>query len=66
MVERIQVSILVTEKYARIFFPNKEGITDTANMFFGETLEFRLWCTDIFNHMWDNGERFDLAKIHKD
>ena len=61
----VQLCVTVTEKEACIFFPDKNGVTDMMSGLFSDDVEFRQWCIDYFDDIWNDAEEFDESKLNK-
>jgi predicted transcriptional regulator len=55
--ERIDVSLLVSEKEASVLFRRHSGVMDYVGLF-GTDEKFRKWCTDLFMYYWERAERW--------
>ena len=56
-VERIDVSLLVSEKEASVLFRRHNGVMDYVGLF-GTDQKFRKWCADLFMHYWEGAKRW--------
>jgi len=55
--ERIDVSLLVSEKEASVLFRRHNGVMDYVGLF-GTDEKFRKWCADLFMYYWERAERW--------
>jgi predicted transcriptional regulator len=55
--ERIPVTLVITENYATVVFRRLNGVMDYMGIF-GTDLEFRKWCEDLFLYYWERAERW--------
>ena len=55
--QKIDVMIMVTEKYAVICLPNRNGRKDYTG-FNGTDPKFLKWCRDLFLHYWEQAKTF--------
>lgn len=58
MVDKVSVSVMVTDKEAGIAFGNRKGETDFQNVFYSSEKQFRDWCLDYFYSRWNAAEFF--------
>jgi predicted transcriptional regulator len=52
---KVDVLIVMTEKYAVFCLPNRNGKIDYTG-FTGTTPKFRKWCKDLYLHYWDTAK----------
>jgi predicted transcriptional regulator len=52
---KVDVLVVLTEKYAVFCIPNKNGKIDYTG-FKGEDDVFHKWCKDLFLHYWDKAK----------
>lgn len=63
MVDKVGVGIyLCDDKQAGIMFPRADGEVDMTTLFVSEASRFCGWCSDLFNHYWQRGKKFDVNK----
>lgn len=55
--DRVKVSLAVNEKMGGVTFPDVEGRTDFSCGFIGYSQSFQRWCSDLFDHFWDNARK---------
>jgi predicted transcriptional regulator len=65
MKEKIQVCLAITEKEAIVFFPDLKGNADILSGLFSTDPQFREWCIDYFDHVWESAGIFDESKLVK-
>jgi len=56
-VERVPVTLVITENYARVVFRRNNGVMDYTGLF-GTDEKFRKWCKDLFLYYWERAERW--------
>ena len=59
------IGLLVTEKEAAVFFSKEDGEPDLSEMFTSTDTEFREWCLDYFEEIWDRSSNFQESKLSK-
>jgi predicted transcriptional regulator len=65
MIEKVQVSVIVTDDHAAVSFPNLKGEPDMNTMFFSKDHLFHEWCLDFFTYAWNASHEFDKSKLHE-
>jgi predicted transcriptional regulator len=55
--ERLNVSLLISEKEASVLFRRHNGEMDYVGLF-GTDEKFRKWCADLFMYYWEKAERW--------
>jgi predicted transcriptional regulator len=63
MVDRVQVSVVLNEKYASVMFPTQKGETDMNMMFYSADSIFHEWCLDYFRYRWYGSDIFDESHL---
>ena len=63
MLKRVEVSLVVTEKQACLYFPNLKGETDMMDVFCSQDNLFHEWCLDFFNYQWNRANSFTSSKL---
>ena len=57
IVEKIQFTLILSEKEGFVMFPTKDGKTDMREGFYGNDPEFLDWCKDYFQWCWNNSKK---------
>ena len=55
--DKVKVGIAVNEKMGGVVFPDLSGRTDFSCGFIGYTPDFQRWCSDLFDHYWENARK---------
>lgn len=55
--KEVKIALGVTEKSAGVIFPFTDGKLDFGNGFFGNTPNFRNWCSDLFEYCWKSSKK---------
>jgi predicted transcriptional regulator len=55
--DKVKVGIAVNEKMGGVVFPDLAGRTDFSCGFIGYTSNFQRWCSDLFDHYWENARK---------
>ena len=55
--ERIPVTLVITENYATVVFRTNSGVMDYMGLF-GTDEKFCKWCKDLFMYYWEKAERW--------
>jgi predicted transcriptional regulator len=63
MVDSVQVSVVLNEKYASVMFPTQKGETDMNMMFYSADPIFHEWCLDYFRYRWYGSDIFDESHL---
>lgn len=64
--DKIDINLVVTEKTGEVVFPSiKTGQPDTNAMFSSDDLQFRGWCLDVFDYLWENAKPFEKASLQE-
>ena len=61
VLSRVDVLIVLTEKYAVFCLPNESGRIDYTG-FSGEDPKFHKWCKELFLYYWEKAKPFSLDK----
>ena len=56
-VERVPVTLVITENYATVVFRRNNGVMDYMGLF-GTDEKFCKWCKDLFLYYWERAERW--------
>ena len=56
-IERVPVTLVITENYATVVFRRHNGVMDYMGLF-GTDEKFRKWCRDLFMYYWENAEHW--------
>ena len=65
MTQKISIVTLLNEKEACVIFPLKNGDSDLGEMLYSKDPQFREWCQDYFNYIWNNSGSFQEDKLAK-
>lgn len=63
MVKKMFISTIVTDKSACVMFPGPRNEVDMEMMFQSNDTNFREWCADYFEYMWERAADFDKQKL---
>lgn len=63
MLKTVQVSLIMNENQACLFFPNLKGETDMVDAFYSQDKLFHEWCLDFYNYQWDRAGSFKNSKL---
>lgn len=63
MVTDSHIILYASEKSAGLMFPDLNGSVDMNSLLFSSDKKFIDWCTDLFDHMWQNSHTFVEGKI---
>jgi len=55
--DRVKVGIAVNEKMGGVVFPDLAGRADFSSGFIGYTSNHQRWCSDLFDHYWENARK---------
>ena len=55
--DKVKVGIAVNEKMGGVVFPDLSGRPDFGSGFIGYTSDFQRWCSDLFDHYWENARK---------
>ena len=63
MIEKVGIGIYVCDSaLAGLMFPRMDGEVDMTTLFVSEDEGFCSWCSDLFDHFWQQAKRFDVKK----
>jgi predicted transcriptional regulator len=62
MVDRVAVSVFVTDDRSAVIFPNLKGEVDYRMLLISDDLVFNEWCLDLFDYNWERSKPFDVYK----
>ena len=60
-----QMVVFTSEKSAGLMFPDLNGDMDVGNLWYSEDRKFIDWCTEYFDHVWQNSHPFVKQKINE-
>lgn len=63
MKKEVKTVVVLNEKEACVLFPNTEGESDLAEMFYSEDPMFHEWCIDYFRYCWYGSDTFQESKL---
>jgi len=63
MTSNSHIIMFTSEKSAGLMFPKLNGDIDIQNLWYSKDKKFIDWCTDYFDHMWQNSHSFVKQKI---
>lgn len=63
MIMDSHITLCTSEKSAGLMFPDLNGNVDMNSLLFSSDKKFIDWCTDLFDHMWQNSHTFVEGKI---
>jgi predicted transcriptional regulator len=62
--DKVKVGIAVNEKMGGVVFPDLSGRPDFSSGFIGYTPDFQGWCSDLFDHYWENARKTWPSQLH--
>jgi len=62
MVEKVDAALYISDEQAAVMFPDMRGEIDMSSIFIGSDPAFYEWCSDLFDHCWQQGGYFDVRK----
>ena len=57
ILEKIQITLILSEKEGFVMFPTNDGNTDMREGFCGNDPEFLEWCKDYYRWCWSNSKK---------
>lgn len=57
LLEKIQITLILSEKEGFVMFPTTDGNTDMREGFYGNDPEFLDWCKDYYKWCWENSKK---------
>lgn len=65
MTSNSHIMMFTSEKSAGLMFPKLNGDIDIQNLWHSKDKKFIDWCTDYFDHVWQNSHSFVKQKINE-
>jgi len=59
----VKTVVVLNEQEACVSFPNHDGDTNIAEMFYGKDPIFHEWCLDYFRYVWFGSDLFQERKL---